>query len=96
MSTEPNLSGPPQPPASASSRKRVTIAFAIGVVPLVPELFNAGDRFSLTAVTCAFAEPVAALILLCSRATRPIGLGLLLAGGVCWLFLGAICGGLIK
>lgn len=44
----------------------------------------------------SFALPIVATVLAIVPKTRRVGLGLLLASGVGWLVLGAICGGLLR
>lgn len=79
------------PPAT----RTVVGAFVIGLLPLAAVPLDE-DFFLIGLILGAFVEPLLALILLCNKPNRSMGLGLLLASGICWLYLGALCGGLIK
>jgi hypothetical protein len=50
----------------------------------------------LELLLACFVLPVVGVVLAIIRRTRPFGLGVLLACGIGWLVLGAMCGGLIS
>lgn len=99
MSLEPPppiLNPPPR------SRKPIVIGFAIGaVIWLLPWFANLApskngyDGIPQLIVAALLLPPVS-VILAIIPATRRFGLGLLLACGLGWLVLGAICGGVFR
>lgn len=88
----------PAPPPRKSNPRQIIYGFLTGV-----GLFGLGFLFPsgnygavlpyLLAVTLL---PLAAVVLAIIRPTRKFGLGMLLACGVLWLVLVAICGGLVR
>jgi hypothetical protein len=89
---------PPLAPIGQTKSRRLIIAgFITGAVPwlltLLPQK-NYG-QIPFLIVAC-FIVPVLAGILALVRKTRKFGLGLLLACGLGWLVLGAICGGVFR
>jgi hypothetical protein len=86
-------------PARKSPRVPVAIGFGIGAVLwLMPVLFRNAPDYGAVGwlILAAFGAPIPAAVLSIVRKTRPFGLGLLLACGLGWLVLGAMCGGLIR
>ena len=92
----PTLEPPPGPP-EPKSKGPLIIGFASGAVCWLSTLAFNGKSYDviLPLVFNCFVLPVLAVILAIIRPTRRFGLGLLLASGLGWLVLGAICGGLI-
>ena len=104
MSADSNSTGTAKPASSPSavppqSKTPLVVGFLTGAffwaIPMVMEKFRAGYAIILPMVFACFVLPVAATIVAIIRRTRRFGLGLLLACGLGWLVLGAICGGLI-
>lgn len=92
---------PESPPlhtaAESKSRRLIIAGFTTGAVPwlltLIPQKGYGQIPFLILA---CFIVPVLAGILALVPRTRKFGLGLLLASGLGWLVLGAICGGLFR
>jgi hypothetical protein len=101
-----NESLPPpvlQDPIKARDKRRIWIGFGVGLVAVVVPVLGAmrlkGDALGalmLAALFCFIVAPLAAIVLAIVPSTRKFGLGLLLACGVGFLALMAICGGLIR
>ena len=98
----------PSPPSSVRYESSPTspsfsggpgLGFAIGAVAWIIPLACQTKSTLLIAIYglifAAYILPLIAAILACSKTTRAFGLGMLLACGLGWLVLGAICGGLI-
>jgi len=89
------LSPNPQlPPATARPSKRiVALGFGVGAVSWLTTLIPQRDYGQIIPLLFScFVIPVIAVVLAIIPGTRRFGLGLLLAAGVGWLVLGAICG----
>jgi hypothetical protein len=89
---------PPEAPATPpASRRPIGLGFLAGAVPwllaCIPQKNYGAIPFLLFA---CFGQPVIATVLALIPKTRRFGLGLLLATGLGWLILGAICGGLFR
>lgn len=89
---------PPRPTAAEVKSRRLVIAgFITGAVPwlltLIPQKGYGQIPFLIFA---CFVVPFLAGILALVPSTRKFGLGLLLASGIGWLILGAMCGGLFR
>jgi hypothetical protein len=87
----------------ARDRRRIWTGFGVGlialVVPVLGTMQMKGDAMGalmLAALFCFIVVPVTAIVLAIVRRTRKFGLGLLLACGIGFLVLLAICGGLMK
>jgi hypothetical protein len=97
MSTEESVPATEPAPARPGAKLPIFAGFAVGAVPwlltLVPQRNYGAIPFLIFA---CFGMPVVALITALVRKSRRFGLGLLLATGLGWLILGAICGGLLR
>jgi hypothetical protein len=103
---EPSPSEPPGPRSEPPPRAPikggvglVILGFAVGAAvwlwPFAQPLNLEGGGLTAMAVAC-FILPLVSLIFAIIRRTRRLGQGLLLACGLGWLILGAICGGLFR
>ena len=91
------LNEPPSPSPPRKSCVPIAIGFLVGILPWVPALMaNRSEDYLFWLITVPFVSPVIGAIMAIIRPTRRFGLGALLASGVGWLVLGAMCGGLIK
>lgn len=95
-SNDPKL--PPRPTgAEIKSRRLVVVGFITGAVAwlltLIPQ--KGYGQIPFLIIAC-FIVPLLAGILALAPWTRKFGLGLLLASGIGWLVLGAICGGVFR
>ncbi len=96
----PTIENPPPPtePPRQATKLPVAIGFVVGAafwaIPFSSNLRNYNGVGWL--FLDAFVLPVVSAILAAIRPTRRVGLGLLLACGLGWLVLGAMCGGLIR
>jgi hypothetical protein len=89
-----NTTPPIAPPAS---KIPLIAGFLTGAVPWLVCLVPQKDYNQILCLIIAcFPLPILAAVLAIIPRTRRFGLGLLLACGVGWLILGAICGGVIK
>jgi len=88
---------PEAPVPPSPSRWPVGLGFLAGAVPwllsCIPQKNYGAIPFLLFA---CFGLPILATVLALIPKTRRFGLGLLLAAGLGWLILGAICGGLFR
>lgn len=88
---------PPEPSPPSSSGKTIVLSFGIEA-GLWLTAWLALSSSSLAGLGVVFlllagaVMPFVALVLLLPRSTRPQALGILLAAGIGWLVLGAICG----
>jgi len=73
---------------------RIITGFLAGALFWVMPFFFSGYDGIPWLIFACFGLPVVSAILAIIRATRPFGLGLLLACGLGWLILLSICGGL--
>lgn len=100
----PTPPAPPEPPSRPS--RSIALGFAVGaLVWLSPLIFSAMPRtprregpyieIELLIFASLMLPPFSAL-LAAIRPTRRFGLGLLLACGIGWLILGAMCGGAFR
>ena len=92
METPPPLAPPPRPIAKLP----VVLGFIIGAVPWLASIRQKGLEGIPMLVFACFLLPVVGAIAAVIRPSRPYGLGVLLACGLGWLVLGAICGGLFR
>jgi hypothetical protein len=98
LATDQTPSAPPLPPTHPNQSKAQRIAgIALGFMAgacfwAMPFLFRGYDGIPWLIFAC-FGLPVVSVILAIIRPTRRFGLGLLLACGLGWLILLAICGG---
>lgn len=85
------------PPSHPIVKRSIVIGFLIAATPWVPAfgLRHGYDGIPYALFAC-FGMPVIASGLAIIRKTRPYGLGMLIACGLGWLILGAICGGLFR
>jgi hypothetical protein len=92
--TQPNQR---DPVAEAKSRRSVIAGVLIGAMPwllfMIPKKM---ENSILILIFACFVAPVISGIVAAVPSTRKFGLGLLLASGLGWLVLGAICGGVVK
>lgn len=67
-------------------------------MPWAADLLQTNERYAALPflLFACFVLPLVSLILAIIRKTRRVGLGLLLACGLGWLILGAICGGVFR
>ncbi len=87
---------PPTKSASNPNTKRlVGLGFSVGAAAWCGALIPGKYIFTFLLFDC-FALPVIAIVLACIPPFSKFGLGLLLASGLGWLVLGAICGGLFR
>ena len=90
---------PPEPakvPAPPPTKGPIMAGFVLGAVPwLLTLIAQKGYGVIPFLLFACFVMPVAAVVIALIPRTRRFGLGLLLASGLGWLVLGAICGGLI-
>ena len=91
---------PPHPeiaPPKPKSKCALVIGFIVGAVPWIISAIPQRDyrQIGWVVVSC-FGVPIVAIVLAIIPRTRRGGLGMLLACGLGWLVLGALCGGLIK
>lgn len=92
----------PPPPVSRRSRKPIVIGFLIGawiwLMPWAVDLLQTNERYAALPflLFACFVLPPVSLVLAIIRRTRRVGLGLLLACGLAWLILGAMCGGVFR
>jgi hypothetical protein len=81
----------PPPPKSG---RLIAVGFVAGVLFWVPAFTN-NSTFAWIIIV-PFAEPSVGIILAVIRPTRKFGLGVLLAAGLGWLILGAMCAGMLR
>jgi len=98
MNDEPPLiPAEPMTPHKPASQMPVLLGFLAGALPwlftMIPQKNEGGILFLI--FSC-FGMPVVSLIVALIPKTRRFGLGLLIATGLGWLMLGAICGGLFN
>jgi len=102
MNAEPNSHPPPlpAPPPNRGSNRWIVAGFLVGaffwVLPIFTDKYNGGYGSIPPLLFACFVLPVASVILAIIKRTRRFGLGLLLASGLGWLVLGAMCGGLFR
>ncbi|MBS0630432.1 MAG: hypothetical protein JSS11_00850 [Verrucomicrobia bacterium] len=100
MDTPPPPSEPP--PVAPRSRGPILGGFLVGAViwllPPAVALLQPKDGYAVLPflIFASLLLPPVSLILALIPNTRRVGLGLLLACGLGWLILGAMCGGLIR
>lgn len=89
-----------QPPASKPSRARTVVpilgGFIAGAAFWVPPFAIKNESALAWLIIVPFAEPPVAVVLAVIPATRKFGLGVLLAAGLGWLALGAMCSGMLR
>jgi len=84
---------PPKPATKTS----VWIGFGLGLVPWLLACIPQKDYGAITFLIFAcFGLPIIAVIVAIIPKTRRLGLGLLLASGLGWLVLGAMCSGFFR
>lgn len=94
---EASAATPPPSAPPVTSKKPVIVGFILGAISWLTVLIPQRDYGQiLPLIFNCFALPVIAIILAIIPATRRFGLGLLLAAGLGWLVLGAICGGILR
>jgi hypothetical protein len=90
----------PHPPADKPSRTKsvalIATGFVVGISFWAAPYAIANESSLAWMIIVPFAEPVAGVILAIIRPTRKFGLGVLLASGLGWLILGAMCAGLFR
>jgi hypothetical protein len=89
--SEPPVHHSPKPTSSLSTKRLVTGGFSIGAAAWCAALIPGKYIYVFLLFDC-FALPLIATILACIPPFRKFGLGLLLAAGLGWLVLVAICG----
>ncbi|MBI5770207.1 MAG: hypothetical protein HZA93_20695 [Verrucomicrobia bacterium] len=90
---------PDQRPAQSDKWEEVApimMGFVIGAMLWVPAFSISSQDGLVLLLIVPFGTPVAAGLLASFKATRRFGLGMLLASGLGWLALGALCAGLWK
>ena len=93
--SDPPVPQSPKPASNPDTKRLVTLGFSVGAAAWCAALVP-GKYIYLFLLFDCFALPLIALILACIPPFRKFGLGLLLASGVGWLVLGAICGGVFR
>ncbi len=94
---EASAATPPPSAPPVTSNKPVIVGFILGAISWLTVLIPQRDYGQiLPLIFNCFALPVIAIILAIIPPTRRFGLGLLLAAGLGWLVLGAICGGILR
>jgi hypothetical protein len=84
-------------PSKPGSQGSIWIGFLIGAVPWLLTCIPQKDyRAVLFLIFACFGLPIVSAIFAIIPKTRQIGLGLLLASGLGWLILGALCSGLFR
>ena len=97
MNDDPPVITPAPVPSKPVSRLPTVFGFLTGTVLwLLSCLPPNNSRGIIFLIFACFGLPVIALILAIIPASRRFGLGLLLASGLGWLILVAICGGLFR
>lgn len=102
METPPPQSKPPPPALPRRSRAPIIVGFIIGAVawllPPAVSLLQPQDGYAIIPflIFASLLLPPISAILAIIPVTRRVGLGLLLACGLGWLILGAICGGVFR
>ena len=95
MDAPPPPSEAPPPRSETRSSSAAPIAgFVLGAVAWATTATFKTEAGIVWLLFVCFVLPVIAAVLAIIRSTRRFGLGLLLACGLGWLVLGAICGGL--
>ncbi len=93
--TSPPPVEPPPPPAARSHRSLIT-GFVVAALLWSPAIITKPEiQVPFLLFNCIVLPVIAAVVSIIPQ-TRRFGLGLLLACGLGWLVLGAICGGVFK
>jgi hypothetical protein len=87
-------SPPPEPPKRGGSTPLI-VGFVVGLLPWLPATQSSRDAL-LWLIVVPFAAPIAGVALAIFQKTRSFGLGVLLAAGLGWLILGALCAGMFN
>ena len=93
----PVITDAPAPPRKSVSQVPVLLGVLVGALPWLLSLLPMKNYGALPFLILAcFGMPVISLVIALIPKSRRFGLGLLLATGLGWLVLGAICGGLLR
>jgi hypothetical protein len=82
-------------PPPAKSDWLIAVGFVVGALFWLPPLTIRDESALAWLLIVPFAEPPVGIMLAIIRPTRKLGLGVLLAAGVGWLILGAMCAGVL-
>lgn len=96
MDTPPPPPVEPPPPSAARNHRSLITGFVVAALLWSPTVITKPEIQIPFLLFAGLVLPVIAIVVSIIPQTRRFGLGLLLACGLGWLVLGAICGGVFK